>query len=189
MQAKTPATPVLTRNTVTKNPDLDGAIRRYVRVHQRGHGRRQTAETLGVSRHTLWRYLERGHTGRALPAVVLNSVGRSRTAIEAATLELIIDLEGLRPDPALRPLRRGLEDALLLCAAPLATVDELARFGRVPASTLAGTAGETSQERPGGLPSPHHPGRSGVSSPAPVLPPRSRASPPPGPPPGAAGTC
>ena len=117
--------------------DPDDAIRDYVRAHQRLHGQRRTAETLGVSRHTLWRYLERGHTGWAVPAAVLNSVGRSRKAIEAATLELIIDLEGLRPDPALRPLRRELEDALLLlCAAPLATVDELARFGRVPESTL-----------------------------------------------------
>ena len=132
-------------STSTPNPvddenivdDLDDAIRDYVSAHQRLHGQKNTAETLGVSRHTLWRYLERGHTGRAVPAAVLNSVGRSRAAIEAATLELIIDLEGLRPDPALRPLRRALEDALLLlCAAPLATVEELARFGRVPASTL-----------------------------------------------------
>ena len=46
-------------------------------------------------------------------------------------------LVGLRPDPALRPLREGLEEALLLlCATPLATVDELSRFGRIPASTL-----------------------------------------------------
>ena len=43
----------------------------------------------------------------------------------------------MRPDPALRPLPKGLEEALLLlCATPLATVDELTRFGRVPASTL-----------------------------------------------------
>ncbi len=117
--------------------DLECAIRDYVRTHQRGHGQKQTAESLGVSRHTLWRYLEHGHTGRAVPAAVLNCVGGSVRDIEAATLELIIDLEGLRPDPALLPLRRRLEDALLLlCAAPLATVDELARLGRVPASTL-----------------------------------------------------
>ena len=58
-------------------------------------------------------------------------------ALEAATLESIIDLEGLRPDPALRPLRESLEEALLLlCAAPLTTVDELSRLGRIPASTL-----------------------------------------------------
>ena len=72
-----------------------------------------------------------------MPSVILNSVGGSVRAIEAATLEIIIDLEGLRPDPALRLLREGLEEALLLlCATLLATVDELSRFGRVPASTL-----------------------------------------------------
>ena len=108
-----------------------------MRAHVWLRGQRKTAETLGVSRHTLWRFLERGHAGRAVPAAVLSSVGGSVRAIEAARLEIIIDLEGLRPDPALRSLRRGLEDALLLlCATPLATVEELSRFGRVPASTL-----------------------------------------------------
>ncbi len=90
-----------------------------------------------MSRHTLWRFLERGHMGRAVPSAVVNKVGNSVRAIEAATYEIIIDLEGLRPDPALRSLRQGLEEALLLlCAAPFTTVDELSRLGRVPASTL-----------------------------------------------------
>ena len=137
MTTKQPATPAPTKRTAKDNESLHDAIRDYVRAHQRRHGQKQTAESLGVSRHTLWRYLERGHTGRAVPAAVLNSVGKSVRDIEAATLEIIIDLEGLRPDPDLRPLGQGLEDALLLlCATPLATVDELARFGRVPASTL-----------------------------------------------------
>ena len=108
-----------------------------MRVHVRLHGQGKTAEALDVSRHTLWRFLERGHAGRAVPAAVLSSVGESVRAIEAATFEIIIDLEGLRPDPALRHLRKGLEEALLLlCATPLATVEELSRYGRVPASTL-----------------------------------------------------
>jgi len=133
-----PAAPATAKHAEKENREvLDDAIREYVRVHQRRHGQGKTAEAVGVSRHTLWRYLERGHAGRAVPAAVLDSVGRSVKDIEAATLEIIIDLEGLRPYPALRPLRRNLEDALLLlCAAPLATVDELARFGRVPTSTL-----------------------------------------------------
>ena len=127
MATKQPATPA----------PLNGAIREYVDAHRRQHGQKRTAEALGVSRHTLWRYCEKGHAGRAVPAAVLDKVGQSTREIEAATLEIVIDLEGLRPDPALRPLRRNLEDALLLlCAAPLATVDELARFGRLPASTL-----------------------------------------------------
>ena len=137
MQTKTPETPAPAKNKATVDPDLYDAVRRYVRAHQRQHGQKKTAETLGVSRHTLWRYLERGHAGRAVPTAVLNSVGNSIKDIEAATLEMIIDLDGLRPDQALRPLHPGLEQALLLlCAAPLATVDELARFGRVPESTL-----------------------------------------------------
>ena len=118
-------------------PDLRRAVRGYVRAYASLHGRRKAAEHLGVSRHTLWRFLERGHTGRAVPSAVVSSVGESAEAIEAVTFEIIIDLEGLRPDPALRSLRQGLEEALLLlCATPLATVEELSRFGRLPASTL-----------------------------------------------------
>ena len=123
--------------TAQAGPDLERAIRDYVRYYVLRHGRRKTAEVLGVSRHTLWRFLERGHMGHAVPSAVLNSVGGNIATLEAATLESIIDLEGLRPDPALRPLREGLEEALLLlCTAPLTTVDELSRISRVPASTL-----------------------------------------------------
>ena len=123
--------------TIQAGPDPARAIRDYVRAYVWRHGRRKTAEVLGVSRHTLWHFLERGHMGQSVPSAVLSSVGRSVRAIEAATYEVIIDLEGLRPDPALRSLRQGLEEALLLlCATPLATVDELSRFGRLPTSTL-----------------------------------------------------
>ena len=123
--------------TTQAGPRLTRAIRNYVRAYASLHGRRKAAEDLGVSRHTLWRFLERGEMGRAVPSAVVNKVGNSVRAIEAATYEIIIDLEGLRPDPALRSLRQGLEEALLLlCAAPFTTVDELSRLGRVPASTL-----------------------------------------------------
>ena len=123
--------------TTQGGPDLRKAVRGYVRAYASLHGRRKAAEDIGVSRHTLWRFLERGHTGRAVPSAVLTSIGGSVRAIEEATFEIIIDLEGLRPDPALRSLRQGLQEALLLlCATPLATVEDLARFGRVPASTL-----------------------------------------------------
>ncbi len=118
-------------------PEFKRAVRDYVRAYVWRHGRPKTAEDLGVSRHTLWRFLERGHMGLAVPSAVLNSAGGSVRAIESARQQLIIDLMGLRPDPALRPLREGLEEALLLlCATPLSTVDELSRLGRVPASTL-----------------------------------------------------
>ena len=123
--------------TTQAEPNLRRAVRGYVRAYASLHGPRKAAEDLGVSRHTLWRFLERGHLGRAVPSVVLNKVGGSVQAIEAATFEIIIDLEGLRPDPALRSLRQGLEEALLLlCVTPLATVEELSCFGRIPASTL-----------------------------------------------------
>ena len=118
-------------------PEFKRAVRDYVRAYEWRHGRRKTAEDLGVSRHTLWRFLERGHMGQAVPSAVLSSVGGNVRAIENARQQLLIDLMGLRPDPALRHLRAGLEEALLLlCAAPLTTVDELSRLGRVPASTL-----------------------------------------------------
>ncbi len=118
-------------------PHLEGAVRDYVRAHVRLHGQGKTAETLGVSRHSLWRFLKRRYGGRAVPNAVLSSFSGSVRAVEAATMKLIIDLEGLRPDPALRHLRQGLEQALLLlCATPLATVEELSSFGRIPASTL-----------------------------------------------------
>ena len=127
-----------TSNATTQTgPDPERAIRDYVRAYVWRHGRRKTAEDLCVSRHTLWRFLERGHMGRAVPSSVLNSVGGNVRAIESARQQLLIDLMGLRPDPALRPLRESLEEALLLlCAAPLTTVDELSRLSRVPASTL-----------------------------------------------------
>ena len=113
-----PASPVPTKRAASENREaLHAAIRDYVDAHRRRHGQKRTAENLGVSRHTLWRYLEHGHSGHAVPAAVLDSVGQSVREVEAATLEIIIDLEGLRPDPALRLLRRGQEDALmLLCA-------------------------------------------------------------------------
>ena len=136
MVATKPRTRTL-NGTTQGGPHLKRAVRDYVRAYAWLHGRRKTAKDLNASRHTLWRFLERGHMGRAVPDAVLNSVGGSFRAIEAATVEIIIDLEGLRPDPALRSLRESLEEALvLLCATPLTTVEELSRFGRVPASTL-----------------------------------------------------
>ena len=97
----------------------------------------RVAETFGISRHTLWRFLERGYVGRAVPSAVIDAVGGSAQAIEAATRELGVRRPIRRRDPAPRPLPQTLEDTLLLlCAAPLVTVDKMSRFGRVPASTL-----------------------------------------------------
>ena len=97
--------------TIQAGPDPERAIRDYVRAYVWRHGRRKTAEVLGVSRHTLWRFLERGHMGQAVPSAVLSSVGGNVRAIVRARQQLLIDLMGLRPDPALRPLRESLATA------------------------------------------------------------------------------
>ena len=97
-----------TSNATTQTgPDPEKAIRDYVRAYVWRHGRRKTAEDLGVSRYTLWRFLEWGHMGRSVPTAVLNSVGGNVRAIENARQQLLIDLMGLRPDPALPPPARG----------------------------------------------------------------------------------
>ena len=133
--------------------DLEDAIREYVRTYVLWRGRRRAAEAFGVSRHTLWRFLRRGHAGRALPRVVLDTVGDSVEMLEAATWAIAVTERVLasRPDhktgPPSRSLPGALEDTLrLLCAAPLATVDELSRFGRVPVSTLRGRLGKLAEQ-------------------------------------------
>ena len=126
--------------------DLNDAIRNYVRTYVLWHGRQRASEFFGVSRHTLWRFLERGHMGRAVPCAVIDAVGGSVEVIEAATRELAAWRPVRRRDPAPRPLPQELEDTLLLvCATPLATVGELARFGRVPASTLRDRLGKLTE--------------------------------------------
>ncbi len=125
--------------------DLENAIRHYVQTYALWRGSQKAMERFGVSRHTLWRFLERGHLGRALPKAVLDSVGDRVEVIDAATWAVVASerinanfnraARNRRPaGPALRP---GQEDALrLLCAAPLSTVDELSTFGRIAATTL-----------------------------------------------------
>ena len=127
--------------------DLDRAIRDYVHTYVRWRGRRKAMERFGVSRHTLWRFLDRGHVGHALPRAVLDSVGDSIEAIDAATwaieaserITANFSRSARNRRPAAAALRLGQEDALLqLCAAPLTTVSDLSRFNREPATTLRG---------------------------------------------------
>jgi hypothetical protein len=117
---------------------LNYAIRDYVRTYVLWHGRAKAAETFGVSRHTLWRCLERGRLGKSLPRAVVKIVGDDPVAIEAAAWAMTASRKLQRRAAANpQPLAETLEDALrLLCAAPLATVEELSVFGRVPATTL-----------------------------------------------------
>ncbi len=142
-----------TTNTSTPIPeedefsseDLECAIRHYVQTYALWRGSQKAMERFGVSRQTLWRFLERGHLGRALPKAVLDSVGDRVEVIDAATWAVVASerinanlnraaRNRRRADSA---LRRWQEDTLrLLCAAPLTTVDELSSFGRIPATTL-----------------------------------------------------
>ena len=125
------------------DPDLEDAIREYLRTYVMWRGIQQATATFGVSRHTLWRYLRRSHTGRALPSAVMGIVGDSVEVLEAATWAIpavdrvLAGRPAAKPVLAPYPMSQALEDTLLLlCAAPLATVEELSRFGRIPASTL-----------------------------------------------------
>ena len=117
--------------------ELNDAIWDYLNACTLRHGHQRTAERFGVSRQTLWRFLDRDEVGRRLPRAVLNSVGDSVEALVAATDSLFAESSpGSRP-ASNNPLGDGLHDALLhLCEAPLATADELARLIRVPISTL-----------------------------------------------------
>lgn len=47
------------------------------------HGRPQAARHFGVSHHTLWRFLEWGHPGHALPKAGIRAVGDTHDVIAA----------------------------------------------------------------------------------------------------------
>ena len=77
------------------DPDLEDAIREYLRTYVMWRGIRQAAATFSVSRHTLWRFLRRGHTGRALPRAVMGIVGDSVEVLEAAIWDIVAPAERL----------------------------------------------------------------------------------------------
>ena len=147
MKTKEHATPNVSK-VASAGGDLNYAIRRYVRAYTALHGRQTAVDHFGVSRHTLSRFLKRGHSGRSLPKAVLDNVGDGVGDVEAATMRLIASAQvknaavqkpgkiltpGGKLAPSMRTLPQGPEDALLLlCTTPLTTVRELARLGRVP---------------------------------------------------------
>ena len=101
------------------------------------HGQRRAAEAFGVSRQTVWRFHYRDHVARRLPRAVLDAFGGDPVALISATWKL----NGNSPSLAFGHVRPFLPERLrgtllLLCATPLATVEELSCFGRVPGSTL-----------------------------------------------------
>ena len=124
-------------------PRLLHVIGDYLRAHTERHGRGCTAATFGVSRHTLWRFLERGQEGRALPRAVMAEVGDTTRAITKATRALNGEAQTASQEPLDPFLPHRLRETLWeLCEAPFATVDELSSFNRVPASTLRGRLGQ-----------------------------------------------
>ena len=57
-----------------------------------------------VSRHTLWRFLRRGHTGRALPRAVMGIVGDSVEVLEAAIWDIVAAERLVARRPAAKPV-------------------------------------------------------------------------------------
>ena len=136
MTTKPPAMPA-SQDKTPDNGNLNYAIRDYVRSYALWHGRAKAAETFGVSRHTLWRCLERGRLGRALPRAVIKTAGDNPGAIAAAAWAMTASHQIQRRAANPKPLAENLEDTLRrLCAAPLSTAEELSSFGRVPANSL-----------------------------------------------------
>ena len=109
----------------------------YLNLCTLKHGHQRTEERFGVSRQTLWRFLDRDQAGRRLPRAVHGSVGDSVETLVAATDALIAESSPQRRPASLDSLGVGLHDTLLrLCEAPLTTAGELAQLNRVAVSTL-----------------------------------------------------
>ena len=120
-------------------PRLIDAIGDYLHAYVGKHSQGRTAAAFGVSRHTLWRFLERGQVGRALPRAVMAEVGDTPSAIAEAICALTREGKAASLEPLDLFLPSRLRETLwVLCEAPFATVDELSSLNRVPASTLRG---------------------------------------------------
>ena len=76
--------------------ELIGASWVYLNACTQKHGHQRTAERFGVSRQTLWRFLDRDLDGRRLPRAVLGSVGDSVEALAAATDSLLASASGVQ---------------------------------------------------------------------------------------------
>ena len=88
------------------------------------HGRLQAARHFGVSRHILWRCLERGRLGKFLPRAVMKAIGDNPDAIAAVAWAMTASRRIRRRAAANpRPLAETLVETLrLLCAAPVLTL-------------------------------------------------------------------
>ena len=118
--------------------ELYDAIGDYLLAHIERHGHARTAEAFGVSRHTPWRFLERGQPGRALPRAVMAEAGDTPKKLAAATRALRGESRPAPLESSRGPhLTQALHETLrLVCEAPFASVENLSRMKRLPASSL-----------------------------------------------------
>ena len=78
MTATSASTPIPEQNE-SPHDNLDHANRDCVGAHALLHERAGAAERFGVSRHTLWRFLDRRRWGKSLPRAVIQAVGDAFT--------------------------------------------------------------------------------------------------------------
>ena len=128
------------------DPELLNAIRDYLRSRTERCGQQQTAERFGVSRYTLWRFLWTEHVSPRLVAAVTADVGDSIGLLRWATTRLDDTGAQRRSGTAHRRLTPADAETLeILCHTPLATVDELSAFIRLPANTMRDRLGRLSK--------------------------------------------
>ncbi len=117
--------------------ELIETVREYLRTRAWRRGVQRTADHYDVSRSTLWRFLWTEHVSPKLVAAVTAEVGASTWDLRRAAERLrplSWATEANRPRPKLTSADKQTIEAL--CHTPLATVDEMAAFVRLPANTL-----------------------------------------------------
>ena len=120
-----------------QDTELLDAIREYLLVHVRRRGQQRTVERFDVSRYTLWRFLWKEHVSPRLVAAVTAEVGESLGELRWATNRLgDVGKPGVSGANRQRLTATELGTLEILCHTPLATVDELAAFIRIPVNTL-----------------------------------------------------
>ncbi len=126
----------LSKSTIAGR-DLQKAVRLYVDAYVLRHGRVKATTHLDVSRHTLWRFLDRRRTGYAVPQAVTAKFGWDPQAIDEARYKVLAGptetFDARKPDCLSENLRRTL---LLLCRTPLVNVEGLSYLRRIPKLTL-----------------------------------------------------
>ena len=117
--------------------DLQQAIRLYVDAYVLRHGRVRAASNLDVSRHTLWRFLDRRSAGRAVLQAVIARFGADPRRIDEARYAVLAkpteSFDPRSPETISYPLWQTL---MMICRTPLITVEDLSELRHVPQSTL-----------------------------------------------------